>query len=63
MREKVLAVVGLPLAGAAAGYFYLIGVLRPVSPAVACLMVQRDVWRCTPTRSSSRSRSSSWPER
>jgi hypothetical protein len=46
MREKVLAFVGLPLAGAAAGYFYLIGVLRPVSPAVACLMVQRDTWRC-----------------
>jgi hypothetical protein len=46
-RQKVLAFAGLPLAGAAAGYLHLVGVLRPVSPAVACLMVQRDTWRCT----------------
>src|SRR5262245_62221274 len=46
MRVKVLAFAGLPLAGAVAGYFYLTSVLRPVSPAVACLMVRRDTWRC-----------------
>jgi hypothetical protein len=34
------------IAGTAAGYFYLTGVLRPVSPAVACLMVHRGTWRC-----------------
>jgi hypothetical protein len=46
MREKVLSFACLPLGGAAAGYIYLVRVLRPVSPAVACLMVQRDNWRC-----------------
>ena len=47
VRKKVLAYAGLALAGAIGGYVYLIGVLRPVAPAVACLMVQRDTWRCT----------------
>jgi hypothetical protein len=45
-RQMALAFAGLPLGGAAAGYVYLVGVLRPVSPAVACLMVQRANWRC-----------------
>ncbi len=47
VRKKVLAYAGLALAGAIGGYVYLIGVLRPVAPAVACLMVERDTWRCT----------------
>jgi hypothetical protein len=46
VREKALSSACLPL-GAAAGYAYLVRVLRPVSPAVACLMVRVGSWRCT----------------
>ena len=44
--EKVLSFACLPVGGAAAGYFYLVRVLRPVPPAVACPSGQLDDWRC-----------------
>lgn len=45
--EKVLSFGCLPLAGAAAGYVFLVRVLRPVPPAVACAAVgQLHDWRC-----------------
>ncbi len=44
--EKVLSFACLPLAGAAAGYVYLVRVLRPVPPAVACPPGPLDDWRC-----------------
>lgn len=43
---KVLSYASLPVGGAAAGYAYLVGVLQPVSPAVACPLGQLDDWRC-----------------
>lgn len=44
--EKVLPFACLPVAGAAAGYVYLVRVLRPVPPAIACPSGQPDDWRC-----------------
>ena len=44
--EKVLSFACLPLAGAAAGYVYLVRVLRPVRPAVACPPGELYGWRC-----------------
>lgn len=44
--EKVLSFVCLPMGGAAAGYVYLVRVLRPVPPAVACASEQVGGWRC-----------------
>jgi hypothetical protein len=44
--EKVLSFGCLPVAGAAAGYVYLVRVLRPVPPAIACPSGQLDDWRC-----------------
>jgi hypothetical protein len=44
--EKVLSYSGLPVGGAAAGYVYLVNVLQPVAPGVACPSGQLDNWRC-----------------
>ena len=44
--ERVLSFACLPVAGAAAGYVYLVAVLRPVPPAIACPSGQLDDWRC-----------------
>jgi hypothetical protein len=43
---KVLRCASLPLGGAAAGYIYLVGILRPKRPAVACLLVRLHDLRC-----------------
>jgi hypothetical protein len=43
---KVLSFACPLVAGAVAGYFYLVGVLRPVPPAVACSSGQFGDWRC-----------------
>jgi hypothetical protein len=45
-RGKTLSFACLPVAGVVAGYVYLIGVLRPVPPAIACPSGQLDDWRC-----------------
>lgn len=44
--EKVLSFACLAVDGAAAGYVYLIRVLRPAPPAVACPSGLLDDWRC-----------------
>jgi hypothetical protein len=44
--EKVLSFACMAVGGAAAGYIYLVRVLRPVPPAVACPSGQLDDWRC-----------------
>ena len=44
--EKVLSFASLPVAGALAGYVYLVRVLRPVPPATACPLGQVNDWRC-----------------
>jgi hypothetical protein len=44
--EKVLSFACLSVGGAAAGYVYLVRVLRPVPPKVACPSGQLDDWRC-----------------
>jgi hypothetical protein len=44
--EKVLSFACLSAGGAAAGYVYLVRVLRPVPPAIACPSGQLDDWRC-----------------
>ena len=44
--EKVLSFACLAAGGAAAGFVYLVRVLRPVPPAVACPSGQLDDWRC-----------------
>jgi hypothetical protein len=43
---KVLSVACPAVAGAVAGYFYLVGFLRPVPPAVACSSGHLGDWRC-----------------
>ena len=48
MSGKILSFACLLPGGAAAGYLYLIRVLRPVPPATACIMLpgQLHHWRC-----------------
>lgn len=44
--RKILPFACLLLAGAAAGYFFLVRVLRPVQPAIACPPAELHHWRC-----------------
>ncbi|HLY64714.1 MAG TPA: hypothetical protein VKU60_04190, partial [Chloroflexota bacterium] len=48
MPGKILSFACLLPGGAAAGYVYLVRVLRPVPPAIACLMLPGQLrhWRC-----------------
>ncbi len=46
MPGKILSFACLLPAGAAAGYVYLVRVLRPVRPAIACPPGQLHHWRC-----------------
>ena len=45
-RDKALSFACLPVIGGVVGYVYLVGVLRPVPPAIACPSGQLDDWRC-----------------
>src|SRR6266516_8043081 len=46
MPGKMLSFACLLPGGAAAGYLYLVRVLRPVRPAIACPPGQLHHWRC-----------------
>jgi hypothetical protein len=46
MPEKVLSFTCFALGGAVGGYAYLVRVLRPVPPAIACPLGHVDDWRC-----------------
>jgi uncharacterized membrane protein len=49
-REKALSYACLMLGGAAAGYIWLVRVLRPVRPAIGCPPGELHDWRCASYR-------------